>query len=142
MWGVTVRYVAGHDYASKLSLCWLPRPQNESRCLKSFPFVLFSASFGYLSRNTLRMSSCFVFTGSPSIPSPCLPDLKFSTTPSESSILSSVQLKTLPDLNLFFVPSRSVDCSDLLLVVTIFQLELVLYTYTACQRDILYLRAF
>ena len=105
--------VCGYNYASKLSLCWYPGPQNESICLKSFSFVSFSISFGYLSKNILQMSLCFVFTDSQSILSPCLSDFKFSTTPSKSSISSSVQLKTSHKLNFFFVPSSSVGCSDL-----------------------------
>ena len=114
--------VCGYNYASKLSLCWYPGPQNESMRLKSFPFVSFSTSFGYLSKNILQMSLCFVFTDSQSILSPCLSDFKFSTTPSKSSISSSVQLKTSHKLNFFFVSSSSVDCSDLLLAVAILQL--------------------
>ena len=55
---------------------------------------------------------------------------KISTMPRKSSILS-------PDLNLFFVPSCSVDIVDHLLAVEILQLVLVLYVYIACQMNIL-----
>ena len=72
------------------------------------------------------------------IPSSCLSDLKFSTTPRKSSISSSVLLKMLPDLDFFFVPSSSVNGSDFLLVVAILQLVLLLYVYIACQKNILH----
>ena len=62
-----------------------------------------------------------------------------STPPAQPLIY---QLRTLPGLNFVLVPSKSVDGSDLLPVVAILQLELVLYVYTACQKNILYFCAF